>query len=176
MKITKILPYILLLLVLFFGGYQFKQHHDIKAAYSQLDHKYKALKNNSKQKVQKDAVKFLTAFYDYSGRPKKEQITGLTTKQVQDNLFQNYDQLDKKYEIPKNIDYKSEITNVTIYHARDEYDTKAKVLATFDSVITINGKQTSNKTIAEIELELVNKKWMVTKYQTLNNVYEFQGN
>jgi hypothetical protein len=78
--------------------------------------------------------------------------------------------------MPKNIDYKSEITNVTIYHARDEYDTKAKVLATFDSVITINGKQTSNKTIAEIKVELVNEKWMVTKYQTLNNVYEFQGN
>lgn len=176
MVIKKILPYLLLIVVIIFGGYQFKQHQDIKAAYSELDQKYVDLSHNSKQKVQGDAITFLKAFYNYTGRPKKESLNGLTTTDVQNNLFYNYGELNKKYQVPAKIDYKSEIANPTIYHSRDEYDTKAKVLATFDSVITINGKQSSNKKIAEIDLELQNKKWIVTKYQILDNVYNFKGN
>lgn len=172
----RIFLYILLVIVIAFGGYQFKQHHDIKDAYSKLDKKYSALSNNSKVKVQDDTLEFLEAFFTYEGRPKKENIKGLTTKEVQDNLFQTYEELDKEYEMPKDLEYNSDIENTSIYHARDEYDTTAKVLATFDSVITINGKKSNSKSIAEINLELKNKKWIVTNFKILNDVAEFQGN
>ncbi|WP_048882983.1 hypothetical protein [Bacillus sp. 445_BSPC] len=172
----RIFLYILLVMVIAFGGYQFKQHHDIKDAYTKLDKKYNALSSNSKVNVQDDAIKFLEAFYTYEGRPKKENINGLTTKEVQDNLFQTYEELDKEFEMPKDLEYRSDIDNTTVYHARDEYDTKAKVLATFDSVITINGKKSKSKSIAEINLELKNKKWIVTNFKILNDVSEFQGN
>ena len=177
MNLTKLIAYVLLFLALIaFGGYQFKQHQDIKAAYTQLEKKYQALSSNSKVEVQDDATAFLEAFYHYTDRPKKESINGLTTKEVQNTLFQTYEALDKEFEIPKDLKYKSEIKNTTIYHARDEYDTKAKVLATFDSVITINTKKSHTKTIAEIELALTNRKWLVTHYQTLHDVSNFQGN
>ena len=85
------LPYILLIIALIFGGYQFKKYHDIKLSYSQLDKKYNALSNNSKVKVQDDATNFLNAFYTYDDRPKKENINGLTTKKLQNTLFQTYE-------------------------------------------------------------------------------------
>ncbi|MED4587872.1 hypothetical protein P9304_03940 [Priestia flexa] len=176
MNYTKFIPYIILVALIVFGGYQFKQHHDTAAAYSELNTKYNALKNNSKQQVQKDATKFLTAFYTYEGRPKKESINGLTTKKLQNTLFQTYDQLDQEYEMPKDLKYKSEIDNTTIYHARDEYDSEAKVLATFDSIISINNKKSNAKTIAEINLKLQGDKWIVTGYKTLNDVSNFEGN
>lgn len=171
------IAYVLLFIVLIvFGGYQFKQHQDIKKDYIQLEKKYKALSRNSKVQVQDDAIHFLEAFYNYEGRPKKEKMNGLATNEVQNTLFQTYGALDKKFEMPKDLKYKSEIKNTTIYHSRDEYETKAKVLATFDSVITINSKKSHMKTIAEMELELKNKKWIVTHYQTLHDVTNFQGN
>ena len=176
MGLSKILPYVLLIVALIFGGYQFKQHHDIKAAYSELDNQYSALSNNSKVKVQDDATNFLKAFYTYEDRPKKENINGLTTEEVQDTLFQTYEALDKEFEMPQDIEYKSGVDNITIYHARDEYDTNAKVLATFESIITINGKKSHTKSIAEISLELKDKKWIVTQYKTLNDVSNFEGN
>ncbi|MFZ0447141.1 MAG: hypothetical protein WAM95_21425 [Bacillus sp. (in: firmicutes)] len=176
MSLSKILPYVLLIVALIFGGYQFKQHHDIKAAYSELDNQYSALSNNSKVKVQDDATNFLKAFYTYEDRPKKENINGLTTEKVQDTLFQTYEALDKEFEMPQDIKYKSGVDNITIYHARDEYDTNAKVLATFESIITINGKKSHTKSIAEISLELKDKKWIVTQYKTLNDVSNFEGN
>lgn len=77
--------------------------------------------------------------------------------------------------MPKDLNYKSEIKNTTIYHARDEYDSEAKVLATFDSVITINGKKSDAKTLAEIKLKFQDNKWIVTGYKTLNNVSDYQG-
>ena len=175
MNITKFLPYVLLVIALVFGGYQFKEHHDTKAAYKQLDNKYNALKNNSKTKVQNDSTNFLKAFYTYDDRPKKENITGLVTKELQDTLFQTYDALDKEFEMPK-IEYKSDIENITIYHARDEYEKNAKVLATFDSVVTIDTNKSNAKTLAELELELKDNKWTVTKYQVLNDVSNFEGN
>jgi len=179
----KFIPYILLLILLVFGGYQFQQHKNIQTSYdslnkqnSQLERNYNALKNNSKEKVQNDATTFLKAFYNYDGRPKKENLNGLTTRKLQNSLFQTYDELDKDYEMPKDIKYKSEIKNVTIYHARDEYDSKAKILATFDSVITINDKESTAKTISEINLKLDKKKWIVTSYKVLNDVSNFEGN
>ena len=84
--------------------------------------------------------------------------------------------VDKEFEIPKILKYKSQIENITIYHARDEYDTKAKVLATFDSIITLNKEKSHTKSISELELELKNKKWIVTQYKVLNDVYDFEGN
>ncbi|CAI8917771.1 hypothetical protein [Priestia megaterium] len=175
MNVTRFIPYAILIALIIFGGYQFKQHHDTKAAFNKLDSKYTALKNNSKQQVSSDATNFLKAFYNYEGRPKKESINGLTTKKLQDTLFQTYDQLGKEYKMPKGLEYKSEIKNTTIYHARDEYDSKAKVLATFDSVITINGKKSDAKTLAEIQLKLQDGKWIVTGYKTLNNVSDYEG-
>ena len=170
------LPYILLIIALIFGGYQFKKYQDLKLSYSQLDKKYKALSNNSKVNVQDDATKFLNAFYTYDDRPKKENINGLTTKKLQSTLFQTYEVIDIDFEIPKALKYKSQIENVTIYHARDEYDTHAKVLATFDSIITLNKEKNHTKSISELELQLKNKKWIVTQYKVLNDVYDFQGN
>ena len=172
----QILPYVLLIVALIFGGYQFKQHQDLKDEFSKLDNKYNALSSNSKVEVQDDVIVFLEAFYTYKDRPKRENINGLTTKEVQDTLFQTYEVLDKEFEMPKDLEYKSEIENVTVYHARDEYDTKAKVLATFESIITINGKKSHSKSIAEINLELKNKKWIITQYKTLNDVSNFEGN
>jgi hypothetical protein len=166
----------MLLIALIFGGYQFKEHYDLKTEFLDLSDKYKALSSNSKAKVQKDASKFLKSFYTYEGRAKKENIDGLATKEVQDTLFQTYEILDKDFEVPNNIEYKSEIENITIYHARDEYEKNAKVLATFDSIITINGNKSHGKAIAELELELQNEKWLITKYQLLQDVDNFEGN
>ncbi|MQR84328.1 hypothetical protein GFV16_00015 [Bacillus megaterium] len=179
----KFIPYVIMVILLVFGGYQFQQHKTIQTSYdslnkknSQLERNYNALKNNSKEKVQNDATTFLKAFYNYEGRPKKEQLNGLATKKLQDTLFGTYDQLDQDYEMPKDMKYKSEIKNVTIYHARDQYDSKAKILATFDSVITINDKESTAKTIGEINLKLNNNKWIVTGYKVLNDVSNFEGN
>lgn len=176
MDFKKLLLYGLLIVLIIFAGYQFKQHHDIKDAYSELNSKYKALENNSKAKVQKDAAKFLEAFYTYTDRPKKENINGLTTKKLQDTLFQTYEQLDKEFEMPEGIEYKSNISNITIYHARDEYENQAKVLATFETSITINNKKSNSKSIAEIDLKAEKGKWIVTQYRTLNDVTNFEGN
>lgn len=176
LDLKKLLLYGLLIVLIIFSGYQFKQHHDTKDAYSELSSKYKALENNSKAKVQKDATNFLEAFYTYTDRPKKENINGLTTKKLQDTLFHTYEQLDTEFEMPEGIDYKSDISNITIYHARDEYENQAKVLATFESTITINDKKSNSKSIAEIDLKLEKEKWIVTQYKTLNDVTNFQGN
>lgn len=89
MSLTRFIPYAILIALIIFGGYQFKQHHDTKAAYNKLDTKYTALKNNSKQKVSDDTKKFLKAFYNYEGRPKKESINGLTTKNFKIHSFRH---------------------------------------------------------------------------------------
>ncbi|KYG33467.1 hypothetical protein ACU3L3_14350 [Priestia endophytica] len=175
MNWSKILPYVLLVAVIVFGGYQFKQHQEVKADYQALDSKYDALKHNSKQEVQEDATKFIKAFYNYKDRPKRENIEGLATKEVQDTLFQTYEALDKEFERPKKIDYSSEAKDITIYHARDEYESKAKVLATLTSEITINKKKTHSNIIAELNLKLQDGQWIVTGYKTLEDVSEFQG-
>ncbi|KKE78668.1 hypothetical protein DTX80_17840 [Bacilli bacterium] len=177
MNFKIIVPSILALIFLVTSILLFVDNQKTTASLQQSEKKYSELKSNSKLQVQNDAKEFLQAFYNYKDRPKKEQLNGVATKELQDTLLQTYDLVDDS-EIDIEVDYKSEINNILIYHAQDEYDSEkqAYVLARFNSVITLNGKKNESTIFAEITLEKQNGKWIASEYTALKDVNEFQGN
>src|SRR5699024_11616421 len=99
------------------------------------------------------------------------------TKEKNKKLLLNYEKIKKK-ENEKGEKYKIKIENENIYHAQDIYniEKQANVLARFDSIITLNGKEHKTLVFAEIILEKEDDKWLVTKYKQLKGVEEFEGN
>jgi len=176
MNIKIIIPYVLALIFLVASVLLYVDNQRSKSSLQESEKRYTELQSNSKVQVQNDAKEFLKAFYNYKDRPKKEQLEGVATKELQDTLLQTYDLVDDEKEI--DIDYESKIKNIYIYHAQDGYDAEqqAYVLARFDSVIELNGQQNESTIFAEITLEKDGEKWIATKYQALKDVEEFQGN
>jgi len=178
MNIKIIVPSILALIFLAASVLLYVDNQKTKSSLQDSEKRYTELQSNSKVQVQNDAKEFLKAFYNYKDRPKKEQLEGVATKELQDTLLQTYDLVDEENKTEIDIDYESKIKNIYIYHAQDGYDAEqqAYVLARFDSVIELNGQQNESTIFAEITLEKDGENWIATKYQALKDVEEFQGN
>lgn len=173
MNSKMIIPLILVIILVVL----FIDNNKLNTQLNETEEKYTELKSNSKTQVEDDAEDFLKGFYNYEDRPKLEQIENYASKDLQKELFQTYELIDEK-EIDIEIDYKSEIENIYIYHAQDIYDSEkqAYVLARFDSIVTLDGNMHETVVFSEITMKKENNKWLVTKYKQLKGVDEFEGN
>lgn len=177
MNIKVIVTSILALIFLVASVLLFVDNQRTKSSLKDAEKKYSELQSNSKLQVQNNAEEFLKAFYNYKDRPKKEQLKDVATENLQKTLLQTYDLVDEN-KSDVEIEYESKIKNIYIYHAQDQYDSEkqAYVLARFDSVIKLNGKESESTIFAEISLEKEGEDWKAAKYQTLQNIEEFEGN
>lgn len=173
MKLRMIIPLILIVILVFL----LIDNSKIRTQLNEAEEKYMDLQKNSMFEVEEDVDNFLKGFYNYKDRPKLEQIEKYTSKELQKELFQTYEIIDEE-ENDSDVEYESKIENVHIYHPQDIYDSEkqANVLARFDSIITLNGKEHETLVFAEITLEKEDDKWLVTKYKQLKGIEEFEGN
>lgn len=172
MKLRMTIPLILIVILVFL----LIDNSKIRTQLNEAEEKYMDLQKNSMFQVEEDVDNFLKGFYNYKDRPKLEQIEEYTSKELQKELFQTYEIIDEE-ENDSVVEYESKIENVHIYHAQDIYniEKQANVLARFDSIITLNGKEHKTLVFAEIILEKEDDKWLVTKYKQLKGVEEFEG-